>query len=365
MDFSHKLNFSMGPVMINEEILLIGAEQVPYFRNQEFSNIMLENEQLMKELAFAEEGSRAVFITGSGTAVMEASIMNLFSKSDLVLIINGGCFGQRFCEICDIHEIPYKQIYLSYGDTLTAEMLSQYDPCDFSGLLVNLHETTTGVLYPLDILHAFCNKNPQMYFVVDAVSAFIADEINMSKSGIDVLLTSSQKALAIPPGVGIVIMNKRSTDHFYSNTIKRKSLYLDIREALINGERGQTPFTPAVSIMLQLNKRLRQLSYDGIETEREKIKKLASDFRNRIQNYPFKITWENLSNSMTPITSYNGVSGNTLYNILKDEYDIYICPNGGDLKDKQVRIGHIGNLTIKDNDTLFKAFDSLLTRGLL
>ena len=84
------LNFTVGPVQTSEFICSIGAEQVPYFRTQEFSNLMLENEMLIKQMAKASADARAIFITGSGTAAMEASVINVFNKQDKVLVINGG-----------------------------------------------------------------------------------------------------------------------------------------------------------------------------------------------------------------------------------------------------------------------------------
>ena len=121
------LNFTVGPVQSSDEVRKIGQEQVPYFRTTEFSEVMFENERLMLEFAKADEGARTVFITGSGTASMEAVIMNTLTKEDKVLIINGGSFGQRFVDLCEIYEIPYSQLKLETGKTLTKEMLKVYD----------------------------------------------------------------------------------------------------------------------------------------------------------------------------------------------------------------------------------------------
>ena len=97
------LNFTVGPVMSSEEVLSIGAEQVPYFRTAEFSAVMLENEKYMLEYAKAPENSRAVFMTCSSTGSMEATVMNCFSKNDKVLVINGGSFGQRIGATLSAH----------------------------------------------------------------------------------------------------------------------------------------------------------------------------------------------------------------------------------------------------------------------
>jgi aspartate aminotransferase-like enzyme len=142
--------------------------------------------------------------------------------------------------------------------------------------------------------------------------------------------------------------------------------YLDLKSALNNAERGQTPFTPAVGILIQLNARLNQIASTGLEAERAKIQAIGEDFRRRIQNYPFHIVSESLSNAVTPLSPNNEtVSAYEIFRILKDEYDIIVCPNGGDMADKIFRVGHMGNLTIADNDALFQALDDLMARGIL
>lgn len=95
------INFTVGPVQSPDVVKRIGAEDCPYFHTQEFSEVMLENERLVKEFAGAPEGARAVFLTGSGTASMEATVMNVLTPRDRVLVVNGGSFGHRFCELCN------------------------------------------------------------------------------------------------------------------------------------------------------------------------------------------------------------------------------------------------------------------------
>lgn len=117
------LNFTVGPVQSSDIVKEVGGEDVPYFRTEEFSKLMLENESYIKKFAKAEKKSRAVFLTGSGTAAMEATVINFFSESDKVLVVNGGSFGERFVKLCVIHNIPYTEIKLGYGEQLTDELL--------------------------------------------------------------------------------------------------------------------------------------------------------------------------------------------------------------------------------------------------
>lgn len=355
------INFTVGPVQMSDSIREVGAEQVPYFRTPEFSAIMKENERLLLKCADAEDNSRAVFLTGSGTAAMEAAVMNTLTKNDKVLVVNGGSFGHRFVELCVLHEIPYTEISLDYGKGLHPQDLEQYDGKEYTGFLVNVHETSTGVHYDLDMIHEFCRKNG-LFLIVDAISSFLADEISMKKWEIDVLLAGSQKALAVPPGISVVALSEKAVCRVEQS--HTKCMYLDLKSALKNGERGQTSFTPAVGILRQIHKRLQEIDAAGTEKEILRVKMLAEDFRSRIQELPLDIFPEEMSNAVTALRTRN-VSAKKIFEILKDEYQIWVCPNGGDLAETVFRVGHIGNLTIENNTELIKALNDMKKRGIL
>lgn len=356
------INFTVGPVMSSETICELGAEQVPYFRTKEFSDIMFENEKLMKKFAGAEDDARVVFITGSGTASMEAVVINTLNSNDKALIVNGGGFGQRFVDLCQLHDIEYSEIKLDTGKALSSEMLEVYDNKGYTAFLVNVHETSTGVHYDMGLISEFCKKNG-LFLIVDAISSFLADSLNMSELGIDVMITGSQKALACPPGISVIVLSKKGLKRVEENDCK--CMYLDLKNALKNGERGQTPFTPAVGILRQINLRLREIdAAGGAESEISKIHELAKDFREKIKGLPFEIVSDSMSNAVTPLHPTTA-SANDIFLVLKDEYNIWVCPNGGELKDKIFRVGHIGALTKDDNTTLVEAFKDMQRRGML
>ena len=281
------LNFTVGPVQSNKTVTQIGGEQVPYFRTQEFSDVMYENEKLIKKFTNASNDDRVVFITGSGTASMEAAIINTLDKNDKVLIINGGSFGQRFAELCIIHDINYSEIKVEIGKTVNWNMLQPYANTGYTALVVNIHETSTGVHYDLEMLSKFCVEN-NLFFIVDAISSFLADPIDFSSMKIDVMITGSQKALACPPGISLMVLSQNALDRINKND--PKCMYLNLKLALKNAERGQTPFTPAVGILRQINARLHEIELNGgVEKEIERVKLLAEDFRSKIKDLPFEI----------------------------------------------------------------------------
>lgn len=356
------LNFTVGPVMSSDMVRAIGQEQVPYFRTSEFSELVLECERILTEFAGAPEGSRSLFITGSGTASMEATVMNVFSTSDKVLVVNGGSFGHRFVELCELHDIPHVSIDLQLGQPLTAEHLAAYENQGFTGFLVNMHETSTGVLYDMPMISDFCKRNG-LFLVVDAISAFLADPFNMQELDAQVMITGSQKALACPPGISIIVLSPKAVERV--NNTKSRCMYFDLKDALKNGERGQTPFTPAVQTIRQIHARLKEIKANGgVASEVARMTMLANDFRSKIADLPFEIFSPSMSNAVTSLHPLNA-SAHQIFLTMKDEYNIWICPNGGELKDRVFRVGHIGCLTPEDNTTLVNAFKDMQKRGLI
>ena len=356
------INFTVGPVQSSDAVRAIGAEQVPYFRTAEFSELMFENEALMKKFAKASDDSKVVFITGSSSAGMETAIMNTLTPKDKAIVVNGGSFGQRFVELLQLHDIPFHEIKLEHGKALKPEHLEGLDGQGFTTFLVNKHETSTGVHYDIDMISDFCKRN-NLFLIVDSVSTFLTDPFDMEASGTDIMITGSQKALACPPGISILVLSPRALARV--ETTKCKCQYLDLRIALKNAERGQTPWTPAVGILRQIHTRLKEIDANGgVEAEIERTAALANYFREQIKDLPFEIISESLSNAVTPLHPTTA-SAYEIFLKMKDEYGIWICPNGGDMKDTVFRVGHIGALTTADYDKLVNAFKDMIHRGMI
>lgn len=292
---------------------------------------------------------------------MEATILNCFKSEDKLLIISGGGFGRRFVEICNIYELNYDVINLESGKTITKEILEKYNNKGYTGLIVNAHETSTGVLYDLEMLGQFC-KNNNMYFIVDAISCFLADEYYMDKWEIDATIISSQKALALHPGLSLVILSDRIIKKINENKVK--SLYFDFKLYLKDMERGQTPFTPAVGIILQLHKMLKLIREYGVENYIRDISERAKYFRSELKrlNLPFEIPSDLLSNCVTPLKPKKN-NAYDIYLYLKENYNIVLCPSGGELKDKLVRVGHIGNMSKENINDLMNALVHMQSEG--
>lgn len=331
--------------------LEVRSHVIPYFRTPEFSKLMLDNKQLFLKIVDAEEDSEVVFLTASGSGAMEATVMNCFNESDRLLVISGGTFGERFEQICKIHGIPYDALKLGQDEQLEKSHFMQYENQGYTGLLVNLHETYTGQLYDIEIIHDFCKRN-HLYLVVDAISTFLCDEYYMKKYDIDATIVSSQKGLCLAPGLSIVVLNRKIIDEkVMKNEVH--SMYFDFKDYLMNIHRGQTPFTPCVGVLFELNDMLHWIDKQGVENRIKEVQDRADYFRSKIAELPIHLPPFPLSNALSPIRFEKDIAME-LFAYLKDEKNILVNPVGGQLGKSSIRVAHIGDLNRDDYDILLK-----------
>lgn len=341
--------FTPGPVRMADEILQLGALQTPYFRNQPFSEVTFECEAYLTKMLNAPAGSKVIFLTASGTAGLEATIMNLLTSDDHALVVNGGAFGQRFVNVCEVHEIPHHNFKIE--NTNLADIAESAPKEDFTALVANAHETSVGHLYDLNALGEYCQQNNLLH-IVDAISMFVTDPIDMQESHIDVVIASSQKGLALPPGLTMVVLAPRAIAKIHPV----KSMYFDFQDYLNNGERGQTPYTPAVTIMLQLQARLAQIDRDGgVSSSIENAREVAEYFRESIKALPLKLFSPFMPNAMTTLMPTDGKSATDIVRDMEEQYKVVVCPNGGALATKVFRVSHMGAMTKEYTDILIDA----------
>ena len=227
-----------------------------------------------------------------------------------------------------------------------------------TGLLVNIHETSTGQLYDKQMLSEFC-RNRGLFFAVDGISSYLADELDMCKYGIDLLIASSQKALALAPGLSMIIAAPNALSRAECNS--GKTMYFDFQSYIANGKRGQTPFTPSIRVIYELEDRLSRILEKGVSNVVKETEKIAIDFRNKIEEIGLSYPKYPLSNFETPVIFPDDtVDAYEVFLKLQDDFGFVVNPNGGELSSKQFRVGHIGNHSIEDNDLLVNAIKQII-----
>lgn len=349
--------FTVGPVDMYQETRRIGGEPIPYFRTDEFSQVMFDIEEKFLKLLDAPENSKLITLTASGTGAMEAAVLNCLSEQDKVLVIDGGSFGKRFAQICELHKIPYDSLALEFGDILTEDKLNAYDNKGYTALLVNIHETSVGQLYDYKMLGDFCKRN-NMYYIVDAISSFLADELRMEESGMDVVITASQKALALPPGLSFVALSPRMLKERVE-TLPVRCMYFDFKDYLLNMKRGQTPFTPAVGIVYQLKQRINDIYERGVDSEIAHHKELAEGFRDMCKTAGIPVVKFPKSNALTTIEFPQG-NALDVFKIMKEKYEKMLTPSGGEVGKRVLRVGHLGDCKMSDYEELITELKEVL-----
>ena len=248
------------PGNIEERILRIAGEPFPYMRTALFSEIVKDSERMLLELIHCP-GGRVIFYTASGTGAMDAVVTNYVSLKKKAFIIAGGSFGYRWKSLCEyyqvqneVFEVPFARD-IDYAQLENAVAASRPDV-----FLCQHHETSTGQLFDLKKISAICRKH-NVSLVVDAISSFLSDDLDMEELNIDICITSSQKGLNIAPGLSFLFLSPRilQTDFLH------KSYYFDFAENLKNLERGQTPYSPATSLFMQLHARLKENVVLGVD----------------------------------------------------------------------------------------------------
>ena len=285
-----------------------------------------------------------LYLSMTGTSLMEVAIKNTFNKSDKLLVINGGDFGQRFINILEKLDYIFEEIKLEPFSQISKEVLDKYK--DYDALICNMCETSTGILYDMDLLSEYVKKN-DILFIVDAISSFMADYIDVDKYNIDEIFITSQKGLALSFGLSILGLSQRAIEKINQNDVK--SFSFDLKLYLKSMENLETPFTPTVNVLLELYNKFKKINKKGINYYINNSFKKMSLFRNKLDSLNIEYLNHDSSNSITVFIFKDSIG---LYNYLLDK-NITICRPRSNYKD-YLRVSSYGNNNEKDYLKLFR-----------
>ncbi len=331
--------FTPGPTPVPPEVLLEMAAPMTHHRQAAFEAIFARVSEKLKTVF--QTSSPVVMLAGSGTAAMEASIVNTLSAGDKAISINGGKFGQRWGQIGKAYGVDMNVLDVEWGtaiDPARVEEALKAEPAT-KAVFATLHETSTTVLTDIAALGAITSKTDAI-LVVDAISGLVADELRMDEWGVDIVVSGSQKALMLPPGLAFAAISPKAQAAM--KTAKLPKFYLDLTKALTNLEKKTTPWTPAVSLVIALDKALDMLLDEGMEAVWARHAKLAEATRAGIVGMGMEVFAKAPSNAATAVKLPEGVDGGALHKKLRDEFKA-TCAGGQDhLKGKIERIAHMG-----------------------
>ncbi len=329
-----------GPTPLPTEVCISQARPIIHHRTPQFQSILKEATEGLKYV-FQTIGD--VFIlTSSGTGVMEAAAANLLSPGDSVITVEGGKFGERWTEICGAYGIKTEIIKVPWGqavDSKDIESKLKNNPA-IKAVFTTLCETSTCVTTDIEAIGKVV-KNYGAVLVVDAISGLGAIDLKTDAWSVDVCVSGSQKGLMLPPGLAFISVSKKAWDKV--NSSKCPKYYLDLKSAKKALEKTDTPFTPAISLVIALNEALKMIKEDGLENIFLRHKKLAQAARAAVIALGLGLfAGEAASDVVTAANVPQGIDGEKLVKVMRDTYGVTIAGGQAELKGKILRIAHMG-----------------------
>lgn len=342
----------LGPVEIEPDILEAGSWPQVYNRTAEFSERL---SKIYQDLQYVFQTENPVlFSTSSGTGMMEAAITNTLSRSDKVLFVNGGTFGERWGKICLKHGIDAKEIRVSLGESVNPSGIDielRKNPA-IKAVLITQDETSTGTLTDVEAVARIVRGFPNTILVVDCISSLVVEKMKMDSWGVDVAVSGSQKSLAIPPGLGFISFSQKALR--LGKEAGLRSFYFDIFDHIENWRRNQTPFTPSISLLFQLEARLEKIRNEGLENIQKRYQVHTSFLRNGLREFGLNILAKNPANCVSAVM-VEDCDASDIVELMSQKHGISIAPSGGELRTKLFRVGNFGNIGTDEINKCLKA----------
>jgi aspartate aminotransferase-like enzyme len=352
--------FTPGPTQVHPDVLKAIISANVYHRGTEFRELYRRLLVKLKQI-FLTEGNICV-LSSSGTGAMETAVSNFCIPGSNALVINLGRFGQRWAEICRAYGISVTEIKKPYGSSVTPEDIPPDIISDIGTVFLTHTETSTATVTDIAKMSAFIKSNSDATIIVDAITSVGAIEFRMDEWKVDVAVSASQKGFMTQPGLSIIAFNERALKISEINPMPR--FYFDIRKELKSQLEGLTRWTPAVGLFFGLDKACEIILEYGLENWWEKTSNSAKYFRDFCIRSGFKLFSESPSDSITAFSLPDGMKSSLLINALKTKHGIIVANGQAELKDKIVRISHMGDIDCSDTcdlcDVITQEFEIII-----
>ena len=350
-----------GPTPVPPESLKAMAKPIIHHRTPQFQEILKETEEDLKYVF--ETKNHVLIFTASGTGAMEGTVCNLLSPGDKAIVVRAGKFGERWGELCAAYGIEFIPIDVEWGKAVEPEQIKKIlnKESKVKAIYVTLCETSTGTATDIQKIAAI-TKDTQAVLVVDAISAFGAVPLKTDEWGIDVVVSGSQKGLMIPPGLAFVSLSEKAWK--FVEASKLPKYYFNFKVYKKSIEKNDTPYTPAVNLIIGLNEALKIIEKDGLANVIARHKKHAQAVRAACKALGLELfAPDAYSDAVTSVKVPEGIDGTKLVKTMRDKYGVAIAGGQAQLKGKIFRIATMGYITAADLKIGIETLETVLAES--
>ncbi len=353
---------SPGPTAVPERVLLRMAHPMIHHRTPQFSAIFRETKAMLEQVFQTEND--ALMLASSGSGAMEAAVTNLCSPGDTIIYVNGGKFGERWGKIAERHGVNAVEIRVDWGKAVDpAEVRAALEKHpEARGVFVQASETSTTTEHPVREIAEITRDLPECVTVVDAITALGVIDMPMDAWGLDVVVSGSQKAFMLPPGLAMIALSDKAWRLVEKATCPR--FYFDLATERKNQRKGKdtTAWTPAASLIIGLNEVLKMMFEEGLENLYARHTLLAEATRAGVEALGLKLVSERPATSATGAYVPEGIDGGAFVKYLRDTMGVTFAGGQEHLKGRIFRIAHLGYYDVFDITTALAAVEIALER---
>lgn len=348
-----------GPTPIPESVTATFVRPIIHHRTPGFQSILDDVRSGLKYVFQTRQD--VLLLSSSGTGAMEAALTNLFSRGDEVITINGGKFGERWSKIAKPHGVNSIEVKVPYGETLDPkqleEKLKQHPAA--KAVLFQASETSTGIRMPTQEICKI-TKSAGILSVCDAITACGVFDLPMDEWGIDVLITGSQKALMIPPGLSMLALSDKAWAAVENSNIPK--FYFDLSRERKSAAKSSTAWTPPISLIQGLQESLRLIKDEGLHNVFKRHELLAKATRAGVQALGLELfARKSPSPALTAVKVPAGIKdGKLIPKTMRDKYGVTIAGGQDELEGKIFRLSHFGYADRFDVTTALSALELTL-----
>lgn len=335
-----------GPTPLPPEVCEAMARPIIHHRTPQFQAVLKEASEGLK---YVYQTKGDVFIlASSGTGAMEAAAVNLLSAGDTALTIQGGKFGERWTELCKSYGINSEIIDVEWGKAVSPKEIEERlkkNP-KIKAVFTTLCETSTGVVTDIAAIGKVLKDTPAV-LVVDAISGLGAIDLQTDNWLCDVVVSGSQKGLMLPPGLGFISVSQKAWKLVEGS--KCPKYYFDLKQAKKAIDKTDTPFTPAITLIIALCESLKMIKQDGLENVFRRHAKMAEATRQAMKALGLELfAPEAGSDVVTAVKVPQGIDGEKMVKTMRDTFGVTIAGGQSELKGKVFRIAHMGFIEESD-----------------